>query len=725
MLLVAQPRTESRRQKRLVLAAVGVLGLSCVVIQLALMRELLGAFAGNEMTLGLVLGLWLLLMGMGTWLGRIADRTTFRPGALGWPLLLVGILPVIQVLLLRGLRDFIFGRGTAAGPFETVAGITGLLLPCCVAAGFALTLACSSLDRERGAAGLGAVYLADSVGSILGGILFSFILVRSFDHCRILSFAALLDLLTALAIGVICHRKWLAATSAALAVTVATAAVVFDWDALSTAWQYPQQTIVDRAVSPYGRVVVTEADGQFDWFENGVPILTTRDDQRVEEAVHYAMAQRPDARVVLLVGGGVSGTAQEVLKYGVDRVDYVELDPKLLELGRKYASEHLADRRIRTINTDGRLFVRRAVGRYDIVIIDMPDPSTAQLNRYYTAEFLAEVKGLLTASGVCAFSLGHYENYASPELARMLSSARASLAGSVRNLLIIPGGRVCFLGSDGVLFGDVASRLEHSGITNRLVNRNYLAATMTPDRMAQVAEAAAQPAAINRDFSPVLYFYHLRHWMSQFTAGFGVLQVVLLGALAAYLITLRSPSVALFASGFAGSALLMVLLLAFQVLCGSVYREVSLLVTVYMFGLALGAWVASRLFPGSREPALAGLALALAVCAGVFPVVLPAVARISPSSASLLWTKSAIWALTLVPAVLAGLQFPLAGRLAFKRAAAAASSLYTADFIGAFLGSLLASTLLIPLWGVAGACAVTAVLNLLAAGLVRFGKTAT
>lgn len=52
-----------------VLLALGVLGFSCVVTQLVLMREMLGFFSGNEMVLGVVLGLWLCLMGFGAWLG--------------------------------------------------------------------------------------------------------------------------------------------------------------------------------------------------------------------------------------------------------------------------------------------------------------------------------------------------------------------------------------------------------------------------------------------------------------------------------------------------------------------------------------------------------------------------------------------------------------------------------------------------------------------------------
>jgi hypothetical protein len=64
----------------------------------------------------------------------------------------------------------------------------------------------------------------------------------------------------------------------------------------------------------------------------------------VEETVHYAMAQRPEARQVLLVSGGISGTAREILKYGCAQVDYVELDPLILALGKRYLPENLEDR---------------------------------------------------------------------------------------------------------------------------------------------------------------------------------------------------------------------------------------------------------------------------------------------------------------------------------------------------------------------------------------------
>jgi spermidine synthase len=278
------------------------------------------------------------------------------------------------------------------------------------------------------------------------------------------------------------------------------------------------------------------------------------------------------------------------------------------------------------------------------------------------------------------------------------------------------------------------------------VNRHYLDAMLTADRMADIQRAVSQPAALNRDFSPMLYFYHLRHWMSQFTLSFGVLQAVLLLSLLVYLIRLRGPALALFASGFAGSALEVVLLLAFQVLCGSVYHQVGVIVTVFMAGLAVGAMIANRpmkswsngalecwdkpglapapLLHHSTTPTarhLAVLAFAIAALALLLPALLFSLNRLSSAVPAFVVIQAVIALLTLLLAVLVGAQFPLANRLQFDGTATGASRLYTADFVGASLGALLASTLLIPLVGVTGVCLLTAALNVLAGG-VRFWR---
>jgi spermidine synthase len=815
-----RPRKVSPRDKLPVLWALAGLGLASVMTQLALMRELLCTFAGNEMVLGIALGLWLLLTGLGTSLGRTADKLRNPLAVLFTAQIFIAVIPLAQVFAVRALRNVVFVRGAEVGVTGTVLSAAVLLLPFCLVAGYTLTLACSILAHIPNTAdtfgvppsggsvvegthgtemlntqppeggtpnqAAGRVYVTDSLGSVAGGALFSFVLVRYLDHIALLAVPALLNLAAAAWLGrAISHplapslspaggggeggqreagpgeggpRK---ATVVPLAntlrweifiLTLVAGISAFVWlvnaDAFSTSLQFPGQNVLFRANSPYGRLVVTESGGETNFIENGIAVVSTPNVEQVEEAAHYAMSQRPDARRVLLVSGGVAGVAKEILKYDVAGVDCVELDPLVIETGRRFLPEHFADPRIRVIATDARQFVRQTTNRYDVVILALPDPSTAQLNRFFTVEFFNGVKQVLADGGVLSFALGRYENYVSPELAQLLASAHRSLQPSFANILVLPGGRVFFLASDGPLQGDIAARVEAQGIPTKLVNRHYLDATLTADRMADIQRAVSQPAALNRDFSPMLYYYHLRHWMSQFTLSFGALQAVLLLLLLVYLVRMRGPALVLFASGFAGSALEVVLLLAFQVLCGSVYHQVGVIVTVFMVGLAVGALLTNR--RSRRKEALAGesqfdkslltsaptsskdyngrclavLAFALAGYAVLLPLLLPLLNRMGGTTASLLAIKAIFTLLTLILAVLVGAQFPLANRLQFDGTATGVSQLYTADFVGASLGALLASTLLIPLIGVMGVCLLTAGLNVVGGVIVR-GRNAT
>ncbi|MCX6898242.1 MAG: fused MFS/spermidine synthase [Verrucomicrobia bacterium] len=823
------------RASRLLLVAVGGLGAASVIAQLVLMREMLAAFAGNEMVLGIILGNWLLLTGAGAWLCRASGRLRNREGAFIGGLIFIAVAPLVQVFLLAVLRNAVFGRGIQVGLTETVLASFVMLLPFCVASGWLLTLACSvvtggkarplstddsphpgplpsqargegnlppsqpstpddlsvlkaknsslsppqrgegrgegppQLNRpsfeEAAASAIGRVYVADCIGSIAGGALFSFVLVRLFDHLGILFFPALLNLLLAGALAVWFGRRLLLAVAAVLAAAIAGIILFANADALATAIQFAGQHVVFRGNSPYGKLVVTESSGQYNFIENGLPLTSTDNTQQVEETVHYAMAQRPGARRVLVVCGGVSGTAREILKYGVADVTCVELDPLIIEAGRRFLPANLSDPRIRLVNTDGRLFVKQTADRYDVVIVDVPDPSTSQLNRFYTAEFFGEVKRVLTDGGVLSFGLGRYADYVGPELAQLLTSARRTLDTAFNNTLVIPGGRVFFLASDGPLHEDIAARIEAAGVTTRLVNRHYLAATLAPDRMEDMRRATAQPAAVNRDFSPMLYYYHLLHWMSQFKVRFGLLEAALLALLAFYVVRLRAAPLAVFAGGFAASGLEVVLLLAFQILYGSVYQQLGVIVTVFMAGLAAGAFGMNRLAgrgdvhvaPSSSTTGgvdaaapsgtaherrqecphyrrqLAWLAFAVATFAALLPLCLMALARAGGNGGFLL-VQAAIALLTFILAALVGMQFPLAGRVVESAVSAdaqqptgksaetadttIASRLYTADFVGACLGALLPSTLLIPLIGVPAVCLLIAALNAVAGVVV-------
>jgi spermidine synthase len=379
----------------------------------------------------------------------------------------------------------------------------------------------------------------------------------------------------------------------------------------------------------------------------------------------------------------------------------------------------LDDPRIHVLRDDGRRFVKNTNCRYDAVLIDVAEPSTSQTNRYYTREFLAELQRVLRPGGVISFSLGEYGEYIGPELGRLVAVAQRTAAAVFAHTLLIPGYRIYLLASDGPLSTDVAARLEARGVPTRFVNRHYLRAALAADRLAALARLIDPTAAVNRDFNPILYFDHLRYWMNQFQVRFELFEGALLALLVVYLTRIRTVTLVLFTTGFAASALEVVLLLGFQILYGCVYHQVGVIVTMFMLGLGIGSWTMNRWLPKRNGRDLVWLVLGLALLAVLLPPLLGGLDHLGglPGGG---WTGPAIVALlALLLAVLVGLIFPLAGKADFQRVTTTAARLYTADYLGSAIGALLVSTLLIPWIGVAAVCWLSAGLSVLSAGVVR------
>jgi spermidine synthase len=107
----------------------------------------------------------------------------------------------------------------------------------------------------------------------------------------------------------------------------------------------------------------------------------------------------------------------------------------------------------------------------------------------------------------------------------------------------------------------------------------------------------------------------------------------------------------------------------------------------------------------------------LAFCIAAFAVTLPFIMK--AIGAATVVTQVVFVLLAFGIAALVGAQFAAAGR---DENGAGASELYTADFLGACLGALLASTLLIPLLGVTLVCELIGAVNLLAGVVVFMGR---
>lgn len=118
---------------------------------------------------------------------------------------------------------------------------------------------------------------------------------------------------------------------------------------------------------------------------------TNEESQFSEDLIHLSLLQHPAPRKVLLVGGGFQGAIDEILKHDVGEIYYLELDPKLIEVSQNYllsqTRKNLQNPKVKIIPIDARYFLRETENKFDLIISNLPDPSTALLNRFYSQEF--------------------------------------------------------------------------------------------------------------------------------------------------------------------------------------------------------------------------------------------------------------------------------------------------------------------------------------------------
>jgi SAM-dependent methyltransferase len=136
----------------------------------------------------------------------------------------------------------------------------------------------------------------------------------------------------------------------------------------------------DLRWSPYSKLEVTSyEDGHFLVRANGVPhqeIRAAAERVRLEPiyAASYELLERDRPGRVLIIGAGNGSDVAIALQRGATHVDAVEIDPRLLELGRElHPDRPYADPRVRTIVNDGRAFLEGTDRRYDLILYALPD----------------------------------------------------------------------------------------------------------------------------------------------------------------------------------------------------------------------------------------------------------------------------------------------------------------------------------------------------------------
>ena len=131
-----------------------------------------------------------------------------------------------------------------------------------------------------------------------------------------------------------------------------------------------------------------------------------------EGLVQPAMLTHPRPETVFIAGGGEGATLREALRHPtVKRVVLVEIDAEVTALSRQYLpglnGGAFKDERAEVRHTDARNYLENSREKWDIMIIDLPDPiEKGPACLLFTQEFYRLVLNRLTADGIVAVQAG-------------------------------------------------------------------------------------------------------------------------------------------------------------------------------------------------------------------------------------------------------------------------------------------------------------------------------
>lgn len=664
------------------------------------MREFSVHFYGNEITFGFILAAWLLWGGLGS---ISASKLKFHLSR--FPQTYYAVILFLPLCLI-GLRFSRFIYKTLPGE---ITGILPMLISSLVISffisfplGILFVLNVFFLKGD-----LFKVYLLESLGASTAGLAVYFFLIPAFSNWLGVSIVGVsVSLLVFFSFG---EKKQIYLLSIIL--IFLTAFALFDFPSQKIYWK--PFFLVRSQDSIYGKLQVIQTEEQISLYNNSFLDYSFPNLAASEESVHFTLLQNPEAKNVLLIGGGAGGSLRQILKYPQVEVDYVELDPEIIRLSLEFLPESeqriLKDKRVHIFYQDGRAFLNKSQNKYDMIILNLPEPATAQINRFYTREFFLEAREKLGEQGIFSFRIPSAENYISFELQNFLASLYYTLKEVFPVVEIVPGNTNIFLASSLPLtieFEKLCKKIKDLNLQNTYVSPHILISRLNPQRIKLIKEKIyTGKKTINLDFSPIAYFYNSVLWSTQFKGlerkiftffsklhSFWLLDLPLILFLSLLLILWLKQKkstfflVPLAVMGFTTIVVEIIMIIAFQTLYGYVYRRIALLLTSFMIGLFLGA------LRGKKRKRI-GLVHLLFIQFGFLLLILLLHIFLEKNTPELFFL---IFLLTL--GFLGGDMFVVSNHLFLKERKNYGLG-YGLDLLGSFFGALAVSSLLIPLVG--------------------------
>jgi spermidine synthase len=698
-----------------------MLGLFSLVAQTLLFRDFLSVYEGSELGIGVFLSSWLAWVA----LGAIAARKT--PKIPNIDLLFLLYLPayILQQFLILHSRELAGIETYELFPFLRMLPVSFLAnAPVSFVTGLLFPLACRWFEEQERDIPVSRAYTAEALGSFIGGVAVTALLMAGMLPESIFLCAALMLTGTVLLSS---GRK-----TVAMAVVVLLIALVFSgtWNtrANCSAWArlLPPEQYKGSFTTEHARYLYGSHRGQFNVVSFESVMESIPQTEYASELAALHLAQKPDARHILVLGTDGYALCRRLAEFpSIKEITWLHPDirypARLLEVLPPEMKNSLE--KIEMPLLDVRSFLQRR-RTFDLIILKQPDASTLANNRYYTEEFFRLVREALAPGGVVGVRMAGGENFMGGELVRIGASVFKTLNSHFTRVALKPGDETWLLASntDHVLTQDVDQLVSrYASITGAaaLYPPNGLRSLYPADRaefQMKAYRGITGEELINRDRHPLALFHTLllaarqggvsentvqaivafsRHGFAAVLSLiliYGFLRAIYLGRSSRKEPATLDSCFLVVSTGFAGLALNVVLMFLFQSRFGSLFLYAGLISSLFMLGLFCGALLAWRKNIVSMFLPLHALCTA---ALALFPAGLPI---------------AAYFAILFVFGLFSGTYIPAASRLLPLSVLRTGSTVDMYDHVGGAVGGLLIGILFLPVFGTTQTLLLTACL---------------
>jgi spermidine synthase len=498
----------------LLILVVFVAGSCSLAVELSASRLLAPYFGSSLFVWANLIGLILLYLTVGYYVGgRLADRSP-RPGVLYTLTLiaafLISVIPFLSrpILLWSQSAFATYSIGVFYGSLVSVIllfAIPMILLGC--VSPFAIRLRIEQVGKSGRTSG--QLYAISTAGSIVGTFLPVLLLIPNIGTYRTFFTFAVALLLVSIA-GLVGTRidngprprngrvdKRL--LSILLLIPMALSVLTMRGPIKAADGGNGGGVLITERESAYNYLQVVQVGDELQLIMNeGVgihsvynphSILTQGywDDFLVAPYFNNPPFTQDQVRKVALIGLGAGTAAREfTATYGPIPIDGVEIDGTVVELGRQYF--HMTEPNLHVIVQDGRYYLQTTSQKYDVIGVDTYQQPYVPF-QFTTQEFFQTVRDHLTPTGVVALNAGRTSNDY-----RLVEALAQTMHSVFPNVYIIDTERF----TNSLVIGTNAP----TSLANFQINANHL----TNPLLQSVAQATIVYGNIREEHSRTVYF---------------------------------------------------------------------------------------------------------------------------------------------------------------------------------------------------------------------------